>query len=259
MSLILSQVDALREIDQVWPGVGVVIIGATALGFYFDMRWRQTSDVDLVVALELDDLSDLERRSGWIRHRRREHEFVAPGGAKVDVLPVGKQSPSAGHIEWGNGDVMDLAGMDLAFRYAVEHAVLDGYRVRVAPPAVIVLLKMVSFGDRPAERERDLEDIAHRLDAYVQEDSERRWDEAFDCGEFELAPAYLLGIDVARLCASDVHDGVVNRFLLQVGDPQTSTHALMSSCGPGRWRTEKDALARRLGAFQSAMTRAANT
>ncbi len=32
----------------------MVIIGATALGFYLDMTWRKTADVDLLVALDLD-------------------------------------------------------------------------------------------------------------------------------------------------------------------------------------------------------------
>jgi hypothetical protein len=31
------------------------IIGATALGFYYDMHWRKTADGDLVVAVEIDE------------------------------------------------------------------------------------------------------------------------------------------------------------------------------------------------------------
>lgn len=47
MSLTLEQISALRDLESTWPGVDAVVIGATALGFYFDMRWRQTFDVDL--------------------------------------------------------------------------------------------------------------------------------------------------------------------------------------------------------------------
>ena len=61
---------------------------------------------------------------------------------------------------------MSLVGMDLAFKYAARHA--GG--ALVAPPPVVALLKMVAFADRPAERERDLVDIAHLLDAYVNEE-----------------------------------------------------------------------------------------
>ncbi len=39
MSLTAAQVAALRDLDEQWPEAKRVIIGATALGFYYDMRW----------------------------------------------------------------------------------------------------------------------------------------------------------------------------------------------------------------------------
>jgi len=254
MSLVENQISALREVDEVWPGVSAVIIGATALGFYFDMRWRQTADVDLVVALTLDEFPDLGARSGWRRHAKREHEFVSPSGAKLDLLPAGARLLQEGRLQWRDGSVMSLEGMDLAFEHAEPH-VVQGYRVLVAPPPVIAILKMVSFGERPAERERDLEDIAHLLDAYVDESSGRRWDDAAECGEFDLAPAYLLGLDIHRLLASDVHRAIVSGFLRQIESPESTSHLLMSSLGPERWRTEENPLARRIDAFRAGMKR----
>jgi predicted nucleotidyltransferase len=257
MTLVASQVAALRDIEQVWPGAKVVIIGATALGFYFDMRWRKTADVDLAVALDLNGLSELTKRPGWTRHPSKEHEFTSPGGAKVDLLPAGPALLAAGRLRWQNGDSMSLAGMELAFQHAEPHAA-GGHNVLVAPPAVVAILKMVSFADRPTERERDLEDIGHLLDAYVDDDSERRWDEAADCGEFDLAPAYLLGIDIARLLATEAHRAIVNSFLRRVEDPESPTHALMLRLGPGRWSSDASALARRLSAFKAGMLRASS-
>lgn len=73
MSLTQNQIAALREIEKVWPDVKAVIIGATALGFYYDMTWRKTADVDLAVALTLDELPDLVNCAGWQRHPAREH------------------------------------------------------------------------------------------------------------------------------------------------------------------------------------------
>jgi predicted nucleotidyltransferase len=149
---------------------------------------------------------------------------------------------------------MNLAGIDLALQHAEAHAV-SGHSVWVTPPAVVAILKMVSFADRPAERERDLEDIAQLLDAYVDNDSGRRRDEAADCGEFDLAPAYLLGIDVARLLAGERHGAIVRDFLHRVEDAESVTHALMMRRGPSRWSTAADALARRLDAFKAGMKR----
>ena len=83
MTLVDSQLAALREIERLWPEANAVVIGATALGFYFDMSWRRTADVDFAVALTVDALPALASRPGWSRQPRREHEFYAPGGAKV--------------------------------------------------------------------------------------------------------------------------------------------------------------------------------
>jgi predicted nucleotidyltransferase len=168
----------------------------------------------------VDALSALASRPGWSRHPRREYEFTAPGGAKVDLIPASPQLLRSGQLQWRNGDVMSLVGMDLAFEHAARHT--GG--VLVAPPPVVAILKMVAFGDRPTERERDLVDIAHLLDAYVDEDDERRWDETPDGTEFDLAPAYLLGIDIARVLSRDAHRRVVSRFLHQIEATESSGH-----------------------------------
>jgi predicted nucleotidyltransferase len=143
--------------------------------------------------------------------------------------------------------------MDLAFTHAESHTV-DDVVVWVAPPPVIAVLKMVSFGDRPPDRERDLEDIGHLLDAYVDGDSLlERWDEAFDCGELELAAAYLLGLDMARIVTSGTHQDTIQTFLERVG-PEGPHHVTMVRVGPARWRTEKHALQRRLQAFRQGLS-----
>lgn len=121
MTLVEDQLAALREIEQLWPEANPVVIGATALGFYFDMSWRHTADVDFVVALTVDALPALANRPGWSRHPKREYEFSAPGGVKLDLIPADPHLIRAGQLQWLNGGVMSLVGMDLAFKYAVQH------------------------------------------------------------------------------------------------------------------------------------------
>ena len=195
MTLTPGQLAALRDIDDTWPGRPAVIIGATALGFNMDMRWRGTADVDLVVAVDVEELSAITRRPGW-----------------------------------------------------TQHATGDGQRVRVAPPAVVAVLKMASYLDRPAERDRDLADIAHLLDLYVDEDSDRRWEEAAGV-EFDLTPAFLLGRDIGRLLGS-ARRALVDRFIARVGDPDSSEHSRMERRGPDTWRNQTEPLRRRLDSFR---------
>ena len=58
---------------------------------------------------------------------------------------------------------------------------------------------MAAYLDRPTERLRDLEDIAHLLESYVDDSSPRFWDDALAWGEDDQAPAYLLGLDIGRI------------------------------------------------------------
>ena len=244
-----EQIAALRELSEIWPENHAVIIGATALGFYHDMRWRKTADIDLAVSLEFDDFpGNLRDRPGWQQHPTRAHEFLSPSGVKIDLLPAGERLLEQGQLQWPSGHVMNLVGMELAFMHAERHEVIDDCRVGVAPPAVLTVLKMASYCDRPDERERDLEDIAHLLEFYVDEDSDRRWEEAGDGVEFELAPAYLLGLDIGRL-TDDSHRGLIDMFLARVSDPESLPHAVMKQRGPGRWKSIGDALPGRLNAF----------
>jgi predicted nucleotidyltransferase len=247
MTLRPDHVAALAEIAETWPGRAAVIIGATALGFYVDMRWRQTDDVDLVVAVDIDELEQIVQRPGWRQHPRKEHEFRSPRGARVDILPAAAALIERGSISWPSGHVMSLAGMDLAFAHCSLHNAGASLHVAVAPPPVVTVLKMAAFLDRPPERERDLGDIAYLLDLYIDDESDRRWDEAAAL-DFDLAPAFLLGRDIGRLAGAS-HRVLVAQFLERVADPDSVFHARMARLGPIAWPGEADALARRLAAF----------
>jgi predicted nucleotidyltransferase len=252
VTLTPAQIAALRELEQVFVDRSIVIIGATALGFYYDMAWRKTADLDLLVAVELDQFpGGLAEREGWEQRGNKEHEFLAPNSVKLDVLPAGPDILEQGEITWDCGHVMNMAGMGLAFEHAAAHTV-DDYDARVAPPHIVAVLKMTAYMDRPDDRLRDLEDIAHLLDIYVDDDSERRWDEAADVEEFELAPAYLLGLDMAAI-AADSHRELTEGFLCRVADPDHTAHAQMRQRGPNSWNGHTDPLAKRLDAFRAGL------
>jgi len=254
VSLTPGQISALRDLEEVWPERAIVIIGATALGFYHDMTWRKTADVDIVVAVEIDEFpGQLVERPGWTRHPSLQHRFESPRGVKLDILPAGDALLKIGTIDWDSGHVISLAGLDLAFRHAASHEVEADFVARVAPPAVVTVLKMASYLDRPEQRLRDLDDIAHLLDSYVEEGSPRFWGEAIEYGEYELAPAYLLGFDIGRI-AAESHLKLVEEFISRVGDVDSIDHAQMLQRGPRRWLTEDRPLHRRFNALRAGLT-----
>ena len=103
--------------------------------------------------------------------------------------------------------------------------------------AAIAVLKIVAYLDRPHERERDLADLAHILDAYVSGDDERLFgDEVPADLELLYRPAFLLGADLASLVNAQEH-AVVTRFVsLGRGAGADTTRSRLLRLGPTRWR-----------------------
>ena len=95
--LLAEQVDAVRQIQNICGRltVDVVVIGAIAYRVWVDDQYRMTEDVDLVVALDLVDLPRLTEpliASGWRQDPRREHRWISPCRARIDLLPAGARA-----------------------------------------------------------------------------------------------------------------------------------------------------------------------
>lgn len=109
---------------------------------------------------------------------------------------------------------MSLVGFDHVFHDAVERELAPGLVAKVVPLVVLTLLKIVSYLDQPAVRQKDRDDIAAIVDVYG-EDGERRFnDEVLDAGiDYSEAGPYLLGRDLFRLCTECDERDAVDRFL----------------------------------------------
>ena len=176
MSFSPAERHALRRIVEALVGVDVVLIGAAALREFGLCRWRSTFDLDLTVALDQDEFpGPLENLAGIRRDTRIEHLFHVDS-VRLDIVPAGPTLRAQGQIRWRDR-TMTLAGLHLAFTHAVSRTLAPDIVLRVAPPAVVALLKTIAYCDRPAERERDLGDFAELLERYVGEDDDRRFDD----------------------------------------------------------------------------------
>jgi predicted nucleotidyltransferase len=211
-----EQTDTLRALRHVWLNQPLVVIGAVALGCHIPMRWRRTNDLDITVAVGIDRIDDLLGETGWTRpDERLRHRFEGPQGIRVDVLPATPELISAGSVVFpGDERAMSLIGFDLAMTYQETIDLGGGVSVGVATVPVIAILKMSAFLDRPAERERDLEDLVHILDEFLGDDDDRRWESPLlEAGvEFVDQSAFAIGLEVARIARAD-HLTVVRRFL----------------------------------------------
>lgn len=178
-----------------------MLVGGVALACQTEFSWRHTIDLDITIAAEVDEAGRVLRaHGGWAQDDRVEHKWWTPEGVPVDVVPAERALLGAGEVVWARtGARMSLLGLRHAFaeRVTVE---IDGALVPVAPPPVVALLKMVAWLDAPGERERDLADLAHLLDAWLSADDERRFDAiALDPTlTWEASTAFTLGHAMAE-------------------------------------------------------------
>jgi predicted nucleotidyltransferase len=252
-----DEVEALRALVRTWPNARMVVLGAAVLRCFMPMSWRTTEDLDLTVAASIEDATAaLSKLPGWSSDSRQEQRWRTPVGIAVDIVPASTEALARGYVEWPRtGFRMSLLGMRLAFRHAVAHRLAADLEVRAAPIHVISALKMIAYLDRPEVRAKDLGDLAHIMDRYVGDDSDRRFSVEVpdDLTEFDDVSPYLLGRDVGALVDLEERGRIMD-FVTTIDDDARGPQVLarMSILGPPAWR-DPDAVLERLRAFQRGM------
>jgi predicted nucleotidyltransferase len=206
-----DQIGDLATIRKICEELGadLVVIGATALLLSIGDIGRFTRDVDLTVALDLDEFAQLTDRmtgSGWKQASKLEHRWVAPRQTIVDLLPAGPFLRRKGAIIWPASQfTMSLSGFDHVFASAIEMDLSADTHIRVAPPSVTALLKIIAYVDDPHRRAKDLQDIEVILGRYAAESDRLFSEEVFDANlpDFSMANAFLLGLDLRGLATNE--------------------------------------------------------
>jgi predicted nucleotidyltransferase len=210
---LLSLQQAITEL-----GVELVVIGAVAYRASVSGTHRYTEDIDVALALDVDDFGGLEAElisRGWERDSSQEQRWRGARGSRMDILPAGPKSRAVGQLTWPrSGMVMSLAGFDYVFEGAVEIELAPGLHVKTVPPSVLFLLKVVAYLDDQQRRGKDLEDI-HGLLRFYDRDGDRVFSDdvfAAELSDVVFAPAFLLGRDLALLCR-DSERAIVEQFV----------------------------------------------
>jgi predicted nucleotidyltransferase len=219
-ALTSDQIADLAGISQICHELrsDLVVIGATSLLLLMGDLGRFTRDVDLTVALDLDGFGSLTSRLtaiGWTPSPKLEHRWTTPRQTIVDLLPAGPELRRHGSIIWPASQfMMSLAGFEHVFANAAEVHLAGGLAIRVAPPVVTALLKIIAYVEDPYRRAKDLQDIRMVLGRYEEESDRIFSDAVFDAQlpDFEFANAFLLGLDMRRLATRD-DARYVDRFL----------------------------------------------
>ncbi len=249
-----AQFRALRTVAETWPNVRASLIGASALACQMNSYRRLTNDLDLVVAIGVEEADRLARVPGWRPlPAAGEQAWQSPDGVRIDLLPASPGPLEKGVIHWPrSGTEMTLVGLRLAFDANQPLDVGEGLAVLVTAVPAVAVMKMIAFLDRP-DREKDLEDLAFLLEEYAEQD--RRFDligESADL-DYENTGAFALGLDVGRLVDAKER-AIVERFLADARNEDSRTAARLLRVGPALWRVNEDRLPARLAAFDRGLS-----
>jgi predicted nucleotidyltransferase len=229
-------VEALRILSRVLSQEGrrFVLIGATVPQILLDFGEtaapgsRETRDVDAVARVssweDFDQIRERLIKEGF-RQGQVAHELWFGEDTRLDLIPFGPGLIQGDKLAWPYGDsVMTACGFEEAFECARDEQVAADLTVSVVTIPGLVLLKTVSYLDRPGERARDLIDIVYCFEEYEKIPGESR---RFENGvgvevdgkevTFEEAGAYLLGWEVLRLAKPNSLQ-LVRQFLDRIPD-----------------------------------------
>lgn len=187
----------MRVLHDVANGAGwrCVLIGASvpALLVSSGSPSRVTFDADTIVSTRTWDDYEALRRALETRGFRRgaPHQMFSPEDARIDLIPFGPG--------------------------IVEPSMIEGaFTFDVVPQSTFVLLKLISYQDRPEERHRDVADIVAICEAY-ESDSDRRYEAVGEMVDgvpvsFDLAGAFALGRDLRAIAHRDSLEATAKFF-----------------------------------------------
>src|SRR6202040_587601 len=91
-----TQVETLRQLKDVGAQLGaeIALIGASAMRMWLDVRWFTTDDVDVAVAVELAQLTELEAAlatKNWKKIHADGQRWRSSNNTIVDIVPAGER------------------------------------------------------------------------------------------------------------------------------------------------------------------------
>lgn len=145
------------------------IIGALARDIWFDkegVKVAGTKDVDFAVFVtDQHQFEQLKERliasHNFVASKTNAFVLFAPNKIQIDILPFGAIEVEGGVEVAGEGlKRIKVNGFREVYHASVQEVkVLEGKDYKVVTLPGIVLLKLISFDDRPDEREKDPIDI----------------------------------------------------------------------------------------------------
>lgn len=175
--------DVIQTLETVFQAceVDFYVIGALARDTWLgqeNIKTRTTKDVDLAVFVSNLEQYETIRTKLIEDHNFRaistnDYALLTPFGYPVDLLPFGSiEIDDAVELEGEQATKVHVNGFKEVYQEGVTPVTFEeGFNFKVASLPSIVLLKLISFDDRPEHRTRDIRDIGLILAHYFDIES----------------------------------------------------------------------------------------
>ena len=204
VSMIMGISTILNKLVSRW-----VLIGAWArylnLNHQLPSIERITQDYDfLIVIKDWDNFERIKKAmgdSGFVQALRLPYRFIKRP-IIVDLLPFSREIVKNNKLKWEGYDIeLDFSGSEDALSQTKTIHLQENVSFEILSVPGLVLLKILSYLDRPDDRAHDLEDVFFCFKHY--EDGVKRFDV---CGMnidgenilYEHSGAYLIGVEAGR-------------------------------------------------------------
>ncbi len=168
---------ALQQLD-----IDFYLIGALARDTWFaqkGIRALGTKDIDFAVMVSDPEKFDALKKymiskEGFTESSTNEYVLFDRKGNQIDLLPFGSIEIEGKKIVDKQGMTRtDISGFKEVYEEAIEEVSFEGkYRFNVSTLAGIVILKFISYDDRPEMRSQDIKDIGAILKNYFELETE---------------------------------------------------------------------------------------
>ena len=167
--------DALEDAFRA-TGIDYYLIGAQARDIWYSRDnkvARQTNDVDF--AVQVGSAEEYRALRSYLKEHKAYREtksssfvMLTPEGAEVDILPFGELEIDNSVILAGEGlHNIKVNGFMEVYRSGTEEVTMPtGHHFKIATLPAIVMLKLISYDDRPEVRLKDPLDIASIIEQY---------------------------------------------------------------------------------------------
>lgn len=206
--------DVYVIIDKVCREFGIeyYLIGAQARDFHLLENGiapsRGTQDIDFAVMVpeirHYNELKDLLIKYNFRKVNEPFRLIYDKTNAVIDLLPFG-EIEEQGTVTFTERQIeLSVIGMKEVSKHTLL-VEMDDLTIRVSPLEGIVLLKLISFSNKP-DRTKDLDDISQILKNYFDINVDRFYSEHLDISDdlenddyIQLAGARLMGRDIKMI------------------------------------------------------------